>query len=58
MKQYYIVSFGHVVEDKKEFIRLMKEQPSSNAGMLLQLAVEVLHSNKLIGAIERETSLM
>ena len=48
--------FGHVVEDKEEFIRLMKEKPSSNAGMLLQLAVEVLHDDKLIEAIERDFS--
>ena len=48
--------FGHVVEDKEEFIRLMKEKPSSNAWMLLQLAVEVLHDDKLIDAIERDFS--
>lgn len=48
--------FGHVVEDKEEFIRLMKEKPSSNAWMLLQLAVEVLHDDKLIEAIERDFS--
>ena len=42
--------------DKEEFIRLMKEKPSSNAGMLLQLAVEVLHDDKLIEAIERDFS--
>lgn len=48
--------FGHVVEDKEEFIRLMKEKPSSNAWMLLQLAVEVLHDDKLIEAFERDFS--
>ena len=48
--------FGHVVEDKEEFIRFMKENPSSNAWMLLQLAVEVLHDDKLIEAIERDFS--
>ncbi|EEK16830.1 hypothetical protein PORUE0001_0498 [Porphyromonas uenonis 60-3] len=48
--------FGHVVEDKEEFIRFMKENPSSNALMLLQLAVEVLHDDKLIEAIERDFS--
>lgn len=46
--------FGHVVEDKEEFIRFMKENPSSNAWMLLQLAVEVLHDDK--EAIERDFS--
>ena len=48
--------FGHVVEDKEEFIRFMKENPSSNAWMLLQLAVEVLHDDKLIEAIEKDFS--
>lgn len=48
--------FGHVVEDKEEFTRFMKENPSSNAWMLLQLAVEVLHDDKLIEAIERDFS--
>lgn len=48
--------FGHVMEDKEEFIRFMKENPSSNAWMLLQLAVEVLHDDKLIEAIERDFS--
>ncbi|WP_311566993.1 hypothetical protein [Porphyromonas uenonis] len=48
--------FGHVVEDKEEFIRFMKENLSSNAWMLLQLAVEVLHDDKLIEAIERDFS--
>lgn len=48
--------FGQALADKEEFIRLMKEKPSSNAGMLLQLAVEVLHDDKLIDAIERDFS--
>ncbi len=48
--------FGQALVDKEEFIRLMKEKPSSNAGMLLQLAVEVLHDDKLIEAIERDFS--
>ena len=48
--------FGQALADKEEFIRLMKEKPSSNAGMLLRLAVEVLHDDKLIEAIERDFS--
>jgi len=48
--------FGHVVEDKEEFIRYAKKHPETNAGMLLQLAVEVLHDDKLIDAIERDFS--
>lgn len=48
--------FGQALVDKEEFIRLMKEKPSSNAGMLLRLAVEVLHDDKLIEAIERDFS--
>ncbi|WP_025882827.1 hypothetical protein [Porphyromonas uenonis] len=48
--------FGQALVDKEEFIRLMKENPSSNAGTLLQLAVEVLHDDKLIEAIERDFS--
>lgn len=48
--------FGHVVEDRKEFIRYAKKHPETNAWMLLQLAVEVLHDDKLIEAIEKDFS--
>ncbi len=48
--------FGQALVDKEKFIRFMKENPSSNAWMLLQLAVEVLHDDKLIEAIERDFS--
>lgn len=48
--------FGQALTDKEDFIRLMKNDPSSNAGVLLQLAVEVLHDEKLTDAIERDFS--
>lgn len=48
--------FEQALTDKEDFIRLMKNDPSSNAGVLLQLAVEVLHDEKLIDAIERDFS--
>lgn len=48
--------FGQALVDKAGFIQLMKNNPSSNAGVLLQLAVEVLHDEELIDAIKRDFS--
>lgn len=48
--------FWQATVDKDRFIQLMKTKPSSNAGTLLRLAVEVLHDDDLIEAIERDFS--
>ncbi len=48
--------FGHVVEDKEELIRYAKKHPETNAWLYIQIAVEVLHDDKLIDAIERDFS--
>ena len=48
--------FDQVLEYRDEYTKFVKENPSSNAADLVRIAVEVLHDEELIDAIERDFS--
>lgn len=48
--------FGHVVEDKEEFIRYAKKHPETNAWFYIQISEEVLHDDALAEAVEEAFS--